>query len=60
MALSERQAGLGAFPEPGTGASRRSTKPHVVRGVQVQPDDVPVFFLELPGRQTEVCADGVL
>lgn len=32
----------------------------VVSGVQVKPDDVPVFFLELPNRRTEVCADGVL
>ena len=31
-----------------------------VRGVQVKPDDVPVFFLELPDRWAEVCADGVL
>jgi hypothetical protein len=38
---------------------RRSTKPRRCKGVQVKPNDVPVFFLELPDRRTEVCADGV-
>jgi hypothetical protein len=58
MALSERQAGLGAFPALALLVAAQNHG--VVSGVQVKPDDVPVFFLELPNRRTEVCADGVL